>query len=210
MKESAASAGGPGYDVDVLPLRSVGVQGDGRTYAHPAVVTLGSERQALLPPRSANGKSAGKQSEKEEGIDWESLEGVSTAITNSIPQINRVVIQLGPSHKLDQKLKAGYLTRDRLDLLRDADSLVMEALEVHGLMDRVTQMPTVLLPLSSDGIRESIVLRPITTDDFMTARFDRLPVDFLEDVTMRLLALQGIEAVYYDITHKPPGTVEWE
>lgn len=210
LKESAASAGGPGYDVDVLPLRSVGVQGDGRTYAHPAVVTLGSDRQALLPPRSANGKSAGRQSEKEEGIDWESLEGVSTAITNSVPQINRVVIQLGPSHKLDQKLKAGYLTRDRLDLLRDADSLVMEALERHGLMDRVTQMPTVLLPLSSDGIRESIVLRPITTDDFMTARFDRLPVDFLEDVTIRLLALQGIEAVYYDITHKPPGTVEWE
>ena len=117
---------------------------------------------------------------------------------------------MGPSHKLNQKLKEGYLTQERLDLLRDADSLVMEALDRHRLMDQVTQMPTVLLPLSSDGAQESIVLRPITTDDFMTARFGRLPVDFLEDVTMRLLALEGVEAVYYDITHKPPGTVEWE
>ena len=69
---------------------------------------------------------------------------------------------------------------------------------------------TVLLPLSSDGVCESIVLRPITTDDFMTARFDRLPREFLVDVTDRLLSLDGIEVVYYDITHKPPGTVEWE
>ena len=119
MRATAASAGKLGFDVDVLPLRSVGVQGDGRTYAHPAVVTLGSDRKAFLPPLSANGSSGSATGRgKEEGIDWESLEGVSTAITNSVPQVNRVVIQLGPSHKLDQKLKEGYLTRDRLDLLR--------------------------------------------------------------------------------------------
>ena len=86
----------------------------------------------------------------------------------------------------------------------------MEALDRHGLMPRLTQMPTVLVPLSSDGISESIVLRPVTTEDFMTARFGRLPADFLREVTARLLELQGVEAVYYDVTHKPPGTVEWE
>jgi GMP synthase (glutamine-hydrolysing) len=211
LRQSAASVAGPEYHIDVLPLRSVGVQGDGRTYAHPALVTLGSHQRAFLPP-SANGDGDGCRgvATGRDGIDWESLEGISTAITNSVPQINRVVIQLGPSHKLNQKLKEGYLTQERLDLLRDADSLVMEALDRHRLMDQVTQMPTVLLPLSSDGAQESIVLRPITTDDFMTARFGRLPVNFLEDVTMRLLALEGVEAVYYDITHKPPGTVEWE
>ena len=173
-----------GLALDVLPLRSVGVQGDSRTYAHPAVVT--GQRE------------------------WKTLEALSTELTNNFPSINRVIYLLGPTPRPQQNLKAGYLTRDRLDLLRRADAISMEALERHGLMEEVTQMPTVLLPLSSDGVQESVVLRPIATSDFMTARFCPLPQAFLDDVCERLLALAGIEAVFYDITHKPPGTVEWE
>ena len=173
-----------GLALDVLPLRSVGVQGDSRTYAHPAV---------------ASGQS-----------EWKTLEALSTELTNHFPLINRVIYLLGPTPRPQQNLKAGYLTRDRLDLLRRADAISMEALERHGLMEEVTQMPTVLLPLSSDGVQESVVLRPIATSDFMTARFCPLPQAFLDDVCERLLALAGIEAVFYDITHKPPGTVEWE
>ena len=194
-----------GLCADMLPLRSVGVQGDGRTYAHPVVITVAPDRLAISPQ---NGGAATRS--KKNSVPWTTLEQVSTELTNSIAQVNRVLFQLGPERKLDQKLKVGYLTSDRLDVLREADSIAMEALERHGLMERVTQMPTVLVPLSSDGIQESVVLRPISTDDFMTARFDQLPARFLEDVTMRLLAVPGIEAVYYDITHKPPGTVEWE
>ena len=173
-----------GLALDVLPLRSVGVQGDSRTYAHPAVVT--GQRE------------------------WKTLEALSTELTNNFPSINRVIYLLGPTPRPQQNLKAGYLTRDRLDLLRRADAISMAALERHGLMEEVTQMPTVLLPLSSDGVQESVVLRPIATSDFMTARFCPLPQAFLDDVCERLLALAGIEAVFYDITHKPPGTVEWE
>ncbi len=173
-----------GLALDVLPLRSVGVQGDSRTYAHPAVVTGPS--------------------------DWKALEALSTELTNHFPAINRVIYLLGPTPRPQQSIKAGYLTRDRLDCLRRADAISMEALERHGLMQEVTQMPTVLLPLSSDGVQESVVLRPIATSDFMTARFCPLPPAFLDDVCDRLLALAGIEAVFYDITHKPPGTVEWE
>ncbi len=173
-----------GLALDVLPLLSVGVQGDSRTYAHPAVVT--GQRE------------------------WKTLEALSTELTNNFPSINRVIYLLGPTPRPQQNLKAGYLTRDRLDLLRQADAISMEALERHGLMEEVTQMPTVLLPLSSDGVQESVVLRPIATSDFMTARFCPLPQAFLDDVCERLLALAGIEAVFYDITHKPPGTVEWE
>ena len=173
-----------GLALDVLPLRSVGVQGDARTYAHPAVVSGQSE--------------------------WKTLEALSTELTNNFSSINRVIYLLGPTPRPQQSLKAGYLTRDRLDLLRRADAISMEALERHGLMEEVTQMPTVLLPLSSDGVQESVVLRPIATSDFMTARFCPLPQAFLDDVRERLLALAGIEAVFYDITHKPPGTVEWE
>ncbi len=173
-----------GLSLDVLPLRSVGVQGDARTYAHPAVISGQSE--------------------------WKTLEALSTELTNRFPSINRVIYLLGPTPRPQQNLKAGYLTRDRLDLLRKADAISMEALERHGLMREVTQMPTVLLPLSSDGVQESVVLRPVATSDFMTARFCPLPPAFLDDVCERLLALAGIEAVFYDITHKPPGTVEWE
>ena len=173
-----------GLVLDVLPLRSVGVQGDARTYAHPAVVT--GQRE------------------------WKTLEALSTELTNNFPSINRVIYLLGPTPRPQQNIKTGYLTRDRLDLLRRADAISMEALERHGLMEEVTQMPTVLLPLSSDGVQESVVLRPIATSDFMTARFCPLPQAFLDDVCERLLALAGIEAVFYDITHKPPGTVEWE
>jgi GMP synthase (glutamine-hydrolysing) len=173
-----------GFDAQILPLRSVGVQGDGRTYAHPVVV-------------------AGE-------ADWSRLEEVSTELTNAIQEVNRVVYLLAPAGRPTQQVKAGYLTRDRLDLLRRADDLVMATLERHALMREVTQMPTVLVPLSSDGLQESIVLRPISTDDFMTARFSQLPPAFVEDVVAGLMALEGIEAVFYDITHKPPGTVEWE
>ena len=173
-----------GLALDVLPLLSIGVQGDSRTYAHPAVVT--GQRE------------------------WKTLEALSTELTNNFPSINRVIYLLGPTPRPQQNLKAGYLTRDRLDLLRRADAISMEALERHGLMEEVTQMPTVLLPLSSDGVQESVVLRPIATSDFMTADFCPLPQAFLDDVCERLLALAGIEAVFYDITHKPPGTVEWE
>ncbi|MCY3763333.1 MAG: hypothetical protein OXH50_18970 [Gemmatimonadetes bacterium] len=189
MPDEAAAAAS-GLVADLLPLRSVGVQGDGRSYAHPVRIS---------GPGAAPG-----------AIDWDLLERLSTELTNTLPQVNRVVLQLGPEKRPDQRLKEGYLTRERLDLLREADAIAMEALERHGLMAAVTQMPAVLVPLSSDGRRESIVLRPVTTDDFMTARFDRLPEPFLTEVTGKLLALDGIEAVYYDITHKPPATVEWE
>ena len=184
VSEAQKVAAAFGLELDVLPLRSVGVQGDGRTYAHPAVVSGPHE--------------------------WKTLEVLSTELTNRFPAINRVIYLLGPTPRPQQNLKAGYLTCDRLDLLRQADAIAMEELERHGLMREVTQMPTVLLPLSSDGKQESVVLRPIATSDFMTARFCRLPRKFLDDVCERLLSLEGIEAVFYDITHKPPGTVEWE
>ena len=193
--EPLGTLDGSGLDAELLPLRSVGVQGDGRTYAHPALLT--AVGAAILPG-------------EEGGPSWDDLERASTELTNSTDRVNRVLFQLGPERRLRQSPREAYLTTERLDLLREADAIVMEALDRHGLMPRLTQMPTVLVPLSSDGTSESIVLRPVTTEDFMTARFGRLPADFLREVTGKLLELEGVEAVYYDVTHKPPGTVEWE
>ena len=162
----------------------MGVQGDFRTYAHPAVVW---------------GEA-----------DWGTLEEVSTRITNSIQEINRVVYLLAPSSLPELKLKRAFLTRSRLDLLRDVDALAMAALERADLSKTVSQMPTVLLPLTSDGFAETVVLRPVETPDFMTARFCALPFDFVRRLAREILSEEGIEAVFYDVTHKPPGTVEWE
>ena len=180
-REIAARAG---FGLRVLPLRSVGVQGDFRTYAHPAVVWGGA--------------------------DWGTLEEVSTRITNSIQEINRVVYLLAPSSLPELKLKRAFLTRSRLDLLRDVDALAMATLERADLSKTVSQMPTVLLPLTSDGFAETVVLRPVETPDFMTARFCALPFDFVRRLAGEILSEEGIEAVFYDVTHKPPGTVEWE
>ena len=173
-----------GLNARVLPVRSVGVQGDFRTYAHPAVLY---------------GEA-----------DWSHLEAASTAMTNAIPQINRVTYLLRPDRLPDLHPKPGTLTRCRLDRLREADAIAMAALEEFGLMDDVFQMPTVLLPLSSDGENEAVVLRPLASQDVMTARFAELPMGVSAAIASRIMALGGVACVLYDVTHKPPATMEWE
>ena len=178
------TAGECGLELRILPVKSVGVQGDFRTYSYPALISGDA--------------------------DWETLEQVSTRLTNSVRGINRVVYLLTPKALPQQRIKRAYLTRRRLDLLREADSLAMDGLSRAGLMKEVSQMPSVLLPLTSDGYQETLVLRPVYTPDFMTARFAELPREFLSDLALEIVRLDGIEAVLFDITHKPPGTVEWE
>ena len=89
-------------------------------------------------------------------------------------------------------------------------AICMQAFDRAGLMSSVSQMPTVLVPLTTDGQDEIVILRPITTPDFMTARFAELPHNLVRDIAGETLDLPGVAAVGYDITHKPPGTVEWE
>jgi GMP synthase (glutamine-hydrolysing) len=173
-----------GLGLRVLPIQSVGVQGDFRTYAHPALVW---------------GEA-----------DWAALSEISTRITNTVRQVNRVIYLLAPDRIGPQRLKRSFLSRQRLDLLRKADALAMGVLLEAGLIREVSQMPTVMVPLSTDGFQEAIVLRPVVTPDFMTARFAELPRDLLAGLAADILALDGVDAVCYDVTHKPPGTVEWE
>ena len=177
-------AGSAGLSFRVLPIRSVGVQGDFRTYAHPGLVWGDS--------------------------DWSRLEDVSTRITNSVSDVNRVIYLISGDTPPDLKLKRAFLDRRRLDLLREADTIAMRAIVDGGFEGEIAQMPTVLLPLSVDGSGETVVLRPIVTPDFMTARFSELPMDFVLSVATEIASLDGIDAVCYDVTHKPPATVEWE
>lgn len=180
--EIAAEAG---YGARVLPVRSVGVQGDYRTYAHPVMLT-GGERE------------------------WRTLEEVSTRITNEIREINRVVYLVSRSEPGQLDTRAASVTRDRLDLLKEVDAIAMEVLTTAELDRSAWQVITVLLPLAPASGGECVVLRPVLSTEAMTAKFADLPWTAVDEMVHGIEALTGVSYVFYDVTHKPPATIEWE
>ncbi len=112
----------------------------------------------------------------------------------------------------------GEVTRPRLDTLRDADAIVLEELERCGLMRQVAQAFAVLLPVQSVGVMGDartydnvLAVRAVETDDFMTADWSHLPYDVLGRISTRIInEVRGINRVVYDISSKPPATIEWE
>ncbi len=112
----------------------------------------------------------------------------------------------------------GEVKKEFADTLRLADHIFIEELHRHDLYDKVSQAFVVFLPVKSvgvtgDGRRYSHVvsLRAVETIDFMTARWADLPYDFLDRVSRRIMnEIEGISRVVYDISGKPPGTIEWE
>ncbi|MCF7977967.1 MAG: glutamine-hydrolyzing GMP synthase [Chromatiaceae bacterium] len=112
----------------------------------------------------------------------------------------------------------GEVQKDSADTLRLADHLFIEALRHAELYDRVSQAFAVFLPVRSVGVvgdnrcyEHVIALRAVETVDFMTARWAHLPYDFLEQVSTRIVnEVPGVSRVVYDVTGKPPGTIEWE
>jgi GMP synthase (glutamine-hydrolysing) len=170
-----------GLEGEVLPIESVGVQGDGRTYAHPCV---------LKGPR-----------------DWDKADKISVALTNRVREVNRMVLELGALPG-SYKPVAALCEKGRLDFLREADDICTQFLVEENLYAAVWQMPVVLVPLEKAG-KPVIVLRPVESSEAMTARFAAIPFPLLDKLWERLKAA-GVGAVLYDITHKPPGTIEWE
>ena len=112
----------------------------------------------------------------------------------------------------------GEVTRDRLDILRDADLIVRQEINRSGMYNELWQAFAVLLPIRSVGVMGDqrtyaypIVLRLITSEDGMTADWARVPYDLLETIANRIVnEVKGVNRVVYDITSKPPGTIEWE
>jgi len=174
-----------GLRARVLPVQSVGVQGDFRTYRHP-VALVGKTDFALLGE-------------------------LATDLINRFPEINRVLWLKSPEKLGAVKVPGGYLTRKRISLLQKADNVVSEFIAEKGLSRKIWQFPTVLVPLSvNGGAGESIVLRPVESEEAMTANFYQMELELVDELVARLTKIDGVTAVFYDVTNKPPGTIEWE
>lgn len=169
----------------LLPIRSVGVQGDARSY-----------RSVLSLPDKPT---------------LNDIQRIAPALTNRRADINRVVALCGTKASPESlRIFEASITKQRLDTLRDADSIVRTLSLESGFEDKVWQFPVILIPVGTEEGRESIVLRPVNSVDGMTADVVLMPPELLDRLTAQLLKLPEIAAVFYDLTHKPPGTIEWE
>jgi len=170
----------------LLPVRSVGVQGDSRSYR--PVLAL---EEAPAP--------GGESQER------------ATALINRISGINRVVARVKSSAPLmDMKVWESGLDATRLERLRAADAVVRKLCHESGFEKEVWQFPVILIPVGVAGLPDSVVLRPVHSVDGMTAQSVPMPSPLLEEMATLLLSIPGVCAVFYDLTHKPPGTIEWE
>ncbi len=180
----------------VLPIRSVGVQGDGRSYRCPVVI---------------NGIS-----------DTTVMRQLSASIPNTIHTLNRVTWWLGDQGpSATPTFTPTLLTPETTEKLRAVDNAVTQAIVNTGKLQHISQLLTVLLPvsMSDDADRtHSVVIRGVVTSDFMTARSiklgekdNELPLPWLHDLANTLhQQFSWLGGVVLDTTGKPPATVEWE
>jgi GMP synthase (glutamine-hydrolysing) len=168
----------------LVPIRSVGVQGDSRSYA--PVLAL-------------------------EGDLNSGMHEAATELTNRIGGINRVMALVGGNDAMTAlSVRPGSLTAERLERLRRADAAVRRLSEESGFEDAIWQFPVVLIPLGTTSRPDSVVLRPVDSVDGMTAQSAPIPQPLLRSLLDEILQQPGISCVFYDLTHKPPGTIEWE
>ncbi len=174
-----------------LPIKSVGVQGDFRTYRHPAVLTSIPGEKTI-----------------------ENLEKFSTKLINHYDEINRCTLVLGKNYEgniFQVSVKKCDMSSDRVETLQRADEIVTQLLSEMDVYSDVWQFPVVLLPVSFNGKgNETVVLRPVDSIDAMSASVGNLPWEFFDRAAKEILTDTNISAVLLDCTSKPPGTIEWE
>jgi GMP synthase (glutamine-hydrolysing) len=175
-----------GFEGVEIPIQSVGVQGDSRTYR---------EIVAVRGPRN-----------------YEGLKRLSTRLCNLHTKVNRVIYAIDGrwSDLTTARVRRGSMVASRIEILRASDFIVRSAMREAGKTDDVWQFPVVLIPVTFGGGGESIVLRPVCSQDGMTASVAELPDSLLQSMVERISALQGVDAVFLDVTNKPPATIEWE
>lgn len=176
----------------LLPIQSVGIQGDGRTYSY--VLGLSGKK------------------------DWAKLFEKAKAIPKAFHKINRVVYIFGDPvpEEAQTTVAKTKLTPDVIKQLQEADAIVNEELLHNGLLKSLSQVPVISVPLDfGEEGKRSIAIRTFITNDFMTGvpavPGKDIPEEVLERMNSRILSeVTGVARVLYDLTAKPPGTTEWE
>ncbi|CAF3054290.1 unnamed protein product [Rotaria sp. Silwood2] len=208
------------YTSVLLPIRSVGVQGDARTYSFAAAISSNDEKP-----------------------NWNELFILARMITKACHHINRVVYILGKKI-LDSEISQvtrTTLTPDIIDKARACDYHAMIIMKKYGAYSSISQMPVVLIPIEFDrectkkmndkgeeqiipdtniqsithSCQHSVVLRTFLTKDFMTGKSalpgETFPAEMLNDICQTIKTnVPGISRILYDLTSKPPATTEWE
>lgn len=169
----------------LAPVRSVGVQGDSRSY-RPVLVL-------------------------EEGLADAGIHERAGHLINKTQGINRVVALAASRTPVSGwQTTASWIDATRLDRLRRADAIVRQLCHESGFEQHVWQFPVVLIPLGTERWPDSVVLRPIHSVDGMTARAVAIPPELLSRMCLKLQEIEGVNGILIDLTHKPPGTIEWE
>jgi GMP synthase (glutamine-hydrolysing) len=164
----------------ILPVRSVGVQGDARTYR--PVLAL---------------------------EDFPETMEAAARLTNRIAGVNRVIVAVWTAEPIGRlRVHPATLSPDRLHRLRRADAIVRDL--ARDFDASIWQFPVVLIPAGTSHQPDSVVLRPIDSVDGMTASAVRMPAPLLASIVEALREIEGIAGVFYDLTNKPPATIEWE
>uniref|UniRef100_H3CCF3 GMP synthase [glutamine-hydrolyzing] n=1 Tax=Tetraodon nigroviridis TaxID=99883 RepID=H3CCF3_TETNG len=183
----------------LLPIKTVGVQGDCRSYSYVCGVT------------------------SRESPHWDSLTFLARLIPRMCHNINRVVYVFG-SHVKEPPtdVTPTFLTTGVLSTLRQADYEAHSILRESGFSGKISQMPIILTPLHFDrdplqkqpSCRRSVVIRTFITSDFMTGvpatPGNQIPEEVVLKMVNEIKKIPGISRVMYDLTSKPPGTTEWE
>ena len=177
----------------LLPVKTVGVQGDERSYKH--VVALSGDQ------------------------NWAELERLTLEIPKTVHDVNRVVYLFGEklTKPAQTQMTITKLDRESITQLQEADDIVNQTLLKYDLIRKLSQVPVILAPVDfdQDGKR-TIVIRTFITNDFMTGvaaipGTEYMPLEALKEMVDRIMAeVPGIARVAYDLTSKPPGTTEWE
>jgi len=179
---------GAGYSGDVLPIRSVGVQGDYRSYRHLSLIW---------------GKGI--------DLEWDKVYKIGSELPNRATDINRVAYVLNMGCIVSPiKCHEMYINKENLDLLRELDHVVT------GYLNRppISQVLAVLVPIGIEN-KYSVAIRTIITNDFMTGRPAIIGKDIEKDLIAQLTdeldsKFSEIDLILYDVTSKPPATVEWQ
>jgi len=182
---------GKGVHVTLVPVQTVGVQGDGRSYSYLAA--LSGE------------------------CNWANLFFLAKLIPKVFFNINRIVYVFGePVKEVLTSITPTYLSEDVLTQLKEADTIVNDTLVKYDLIRSLSQVPVVLFPSPLGGPQgsRSIAIRTFITNDFMTGvpaiPHKTIPMEAIDEMVAGILQVKGISRVVYDLTSKPPGTTEWE